>query len=137
MLDYLYFLCYVAVFVLCVSTWTFAAIVAFCISSYFGYEPMAFIISSLCFTVFCLHKDNHVALSGLAIVVFHYVMAWENAISDSYFLSDNVYMTIVTVLNFALMISLIKSEKNGIYNTAFFRLHDNKLSTTHHQKNKA
>ncbi len=98
---------------------------------------MAFIISSLCFTVFCLHKDNRVALAGLAIVVFHYVMAWENAVSDSYFLSDNVYMTIVTVLNFALMISLIKSEKNGIYNTAFFRLHDNKLSATHHQKNKA
>lgn len=61
-------------------------------------------------------------------------MAWENALSDTYFLSDFVYVVITTVLNLALIISTLKSGKDGVYTTYFYRLHNNKPNNTHNTR---
>lgn len=127
-MDNIYLIGYFVTFALLRNKWGFFALFACIVSVLFAEQEVSFIITTLVYTPLCLHKQSKVYLSALTMVLFFYIMAWENAVSESYFLSDFVYIMLTTVLNSVLIINLLRAGKDGIYNTNFYRLHDNKLN---------
>lgn len=129
-MDWLYFSCYIVVLTLLGNRWGVATIVAFIISAAFAEYQLSFIITSLCYMPLCLHPQKKVSLTALSIVITFGLFAWEGYFMPTYFLSDAAYITLVTVLNLALIVSLLKSQKNGITATHIYELYDTEPNST-------
>lgn len=116
-MDYVILAAFLLVAALLCNRWGVFSLIAALISYLFSNSELFYVITALCYTPFALHKSNFVKISGLCIVIAYYLFGIEYAIGGEYFLPDTAYVFFVSVLNFSLIASLLKSGDNDVGST--------------------
>lgn len=131
-MDYIILAAFSMVAVLLCNKWGVFSLIAALISYLFNSSELFYVITALCYTPFALHKNHFVKISGLCIVIAFYLLGIEYALSSEYFLPDSTYVFFVSVLNFSLIASLLKSGDNDIRSTvvALARIYNYKSNQT-------